>query len=119
MNFVSGVLSVLLGLFSFGCELFQDESNDGISMDTVSTWIPIEGGYFDMGDEHVASAYPVHIVHVPTFNITRTEITVAQYSECVAAGGCTEPGMVNQQCNWNRSGLEQHPINCVSWNQAV
>jgi formylglycine-generating enzyme required for sulfatase activity len=61
---------------------------------------------------------PEHWVTVPTFEMTETEVTVAQYEVCVNDGGaCTAPG-TGTNCNWNDSGYEDHPVNCVDWNQA-
>jgi iron(II)-dependent oxidoreductase len=69
-----------------------------------------------------SSAYddekPEHLVTVPTFEMTRTEITVRQYGECVTAGSCTEPG-TGTLANWNDPGYEDHPVNYVDWQQAV
>jgi len=50
----------------------------------------------------------------------KTETTVAQYRACVEAGKCTEPNSKseNKSCNWGHSGRDNHPINCVDWNQA-
>lgn len=51
---------------------------------------------------------------------TKTEVTVAQYRVCVKAGRCTEP-LSNSRyslCNWGHVGRDNHPVNCVSWNQA-
>jgi formylglycine-generating enzyme required for sulfatase activity len=61
---------------------------------------------------------PVHLVTVPPFEILRTEVTVAQYGECVTAGACTEPG-TGDSANWSDPGYEDHPVNYVSWHQAV
>ena len=67
---------------------------------------------------------------LPTFYIDRTEVTVAEYRECVEAGACTDEGLgmpywqyIDQPhwawaCNWNHTGREQHPINCVDFEMA-
>lgn len=67
---------------------------------------------------------------LPSFRIDATEVTVAQYERCVVAGSCSDSGL-NQAyipgaevrnrtpCNWGRPNLAQHPVNCVSWSQAV
>ncbi len=51
---------------------------------------------------------------------TKTEITVAQYRGCVNAGNCTAPktNSANGRCNWDAAGRDQHPVNCVSFDQA-
>jgi formylglycine-generating enzyme required for sulfatase activity len=48
-------------------------------------------------------------------------VTVAQYKACVDAGACTAPGkgvFWSFGCNWGVAGRENHPVNCVDWNQA-
>jgi len=50
--------------------------------------------------------------------ISKTHITVQQYAECVKSGKCSRPG-TEPGCNWGVSGREHHPVNCVSWDQAV
>jgi len=82
------------------------------------TWITITGGTFDMGsDEGSSGQQPVHSVTVQTFEITKTEVTVAQYEECVTEGECSEPRS-GSYCNWDDAGYEDHPVNCVDWHQA-
>ena len=54
---------------------------------------------------------------VTPFEITATEVTVAQYRACVDDGRCSEP-VSEGFCNWNVEGRETHPINCVDWGQA-
>jgi iron(II)-dependent oxidoreductase len=123
MRFLSGVVlisMVYVGFSVSGCDLFND-AQDGtdVQMDQTSVWISMAGGWFDMGDAHILSASPVHSVNVPTFDITRTEVTVAQYAQCVTAGMCAAPSNEFDTCNWNQAGFEQHPINCVTWQQAT
>ncbi len=82
-------------------------------------WVQIPGGSFDMGSAAWADEQPVHRVTVPSFEMTRTEITVAQYRECVAAGRCTTPRSGGPHENWDVAGLEDHPVNAVNWNHAA
>ena len=85
------------------------------------TWIEIPAGTFAMGaedDRTYHSSRPIHEVNVSGFEMTRSEITVNQYRECVDAAQCSEPG-TNAGTNWNAPGYENHPVNMVSWNQAV
>jgi len=63
---------------------------------------------------------------VGAYCLDRTEVTVNQYGTCVAGGACTEPvayngtnGQFAAFCNWHYPGRAMHPVNCVSWTQAV
>ena len=55
----------------------------------------------------------------------RTEVTVAEYQECVATGACKRlpvyPPDVRESgrlCTYGVKGKEQHPVNCISWSEA-
>ncbi len=52
----------------------------------------------------------------------RTEVTVADYGECVAAAACSAADtndLERGECNWNfGSGRQTHPINCVTHEMA-
>ena len=50
-------------------------------------------------------------VVLPAFSLGETEVTVAAFAKCVAAGACPEPG-TGGACNW-KSGRDDHPVNCV------
>jgi iron(II)-dependent oxidoreductase len=54
-------------------------------------------------------------------DLTRTEVTVAQYRACVGAGKCTQPRSKtdNKYCNWDQPDRDDHPVNCVDWDQAT
>ncbi len=60
---------------------------------------------------------PVHSVTVPTFELTKTQVTVGQYKACVDAGSCSAPSTWDY-CNWDKSDRGSHPVNCVDWDQA-
>ena len=96
--------------------------------------VPVPAGTFQMGnpegmgdpDEH-----PQHAVTLSAYCIDKTEVTVAAYEACVAAGRCSAaPGTVhwaaysgedvNRYSRWcNRSDRPDHPINCVDHDQAA
>lgn len=80
-------------------------------------WVAIQGGVYEMGTEDWVHCVPVHQVTVPDFDLTRTEVTVAQYAACVTAGWCTAPA-AGYGCNWGAAGYGSHPVNCVSWYRA-
>jgi len=73
---------------------------------------------------------PGRQLSVDAFKIDKTEVTVAQFAQCVNGGTCSSQGLTmpyyndKEQpefawaCNWDKSGRENHPINCVDWNQA-
>ena len=83
-------------------------------------FVNIPSGAFEMGSTAYSNEQPIHTVTVPRFEITRTEVTVAQYRACVDAGACSLPNTNYSACTWsNNSGTkENHPINCVDWGQA-
>ena len=74
----------------------------------------IEGGSFQMGWNENAEERPIHEVTVSSFELMRTEVTVAQYRVCVDAGVCEAPRYGNYIDN-----LDNHPINYVSWFEAM
>ncbi|HRV17242.1 MAG TPA: bifunctional serine/threonine-protein kinase/formylglycine-generating enzyme family protein [Myxococcota bacterium] len=83
-------------------------------------WVRIPGGSFSMGSndgDPDDDEQPVHRVTVPTFEMSKTQVTVDQYMACVDAGACTAPD-TGDYCNWGPSGRGKHPINCVDWHQA-
>jgi len=83
-------------------------------------WIDISGGTFDMGSPDLVGnddEHPQHSVTVPEFDMTRSEITIHQYSQCVGDSICTAPEE-GEACNWGLAGRDNFPANCVSWTQA-
>lgn len=85
--------------------------------------VVIQGGYFLMGSDHGSdNEKPVRRVMLDRFELARTEITVAQYAECVAENRCQEP-RIGGKCTWQGLQLAMEektlPINCVSWNNAA
>lgn len=57
-------------------------------------------------------------VTVAAFVIDRTEVTTKSYADCMSAGKCTPPG-TEAGCNWpKRNERGEHPINCVTAEQA-
>ncbi len=72
--------------------------------------IEIPPGNFLYGDDKKQ-------VSLPAFKIDKTEVRVAAYAKCVQSGKCSSPG-TGQYCNWGKSDQNDHPINCVNWNDA-
>jgi formylglycine-generating enzyme required for sulfatase activity len=100
------------------------------------TMVTVPAGSFIMGcnqrvdHECAAEETPAHEVDLDAFSIDRTETTVAEYSECVRAGACTVEGVTlpfwngtdhpegQASCNWGLEGRSNHPMNCLTWEQA-
>ncbi|WP_299181052.1 SUMF1/EgtB/PvdO family nonheme iron enzyme [uncultured Neptuniibacter sp.] len=88
----------------------------------------IEAGAFNMGcsqgdgacENDEAGAGGV-TVNVPAFELDRFEVTVSSYTACIEAGICVRPKdhQRNQYCNLGASGRENHPVNCVDWQEAL
>jgi formylglycine-generating enzyme required for sulfatase activity len=104
-----GVLSSCFGEYPAYQEI------EAVRLEVLESMVTIEGGTFMMGSESLSSdERPVHMVTVPTFQMMRAEITVAQYRACVNASVCSTP---SSYYNWSRnpSDMEDHPINGVTW----
>lgn len=97
----------------------------------------VEGGNFFMGSDspepELASAVPSHRVDVGSFCLDLHEVTVADFHRCSDRGECKrafvdshlgdeEPKNAVKEfstlCNEGREGVDDHPINCVTWTQA-
>lgn len=80
-----------------------------ISEETIELGpVAIPAGDYQLGDEKVA---------LTAYVIDRREVTTAAYAACVAAGACT-PAREGPRCTTGVLGREQHPQNCVSFEQA-
>lgn len=93
-----------------------------------SDMVAIPAGTFLMGStDGKPDERPVHSVHVASFCMDRTEVTVDKYGPCASgasggASGCTYATPSSQDapfCNLTRTDLPPaiagtHPINCVS-----
>ncbi len=47
------------------------------------------------------------------------ETTAAEYGVCVAGGGCTAPAACGSTVTFVSPAKASHPVNCVTWEQAV
>jgi formylglycine-generating enzyme len=85
----------------------------------------IPGGWFMMGSAAgEKDERPVHKVHVDSFYMGKSEVTVWQYLECVHAGACKMPLWWNKRF-FDKSADElpgrewlDMPVMGVSWNNA-
>ena len=102
----------------------------------------VPGGKFFMGSDDPAFKLwqPAHKVTIDSFCIDIHEVTAARYKDCTDIGECKTPPEVPdfpkvdpamsdadhealkqklaEQCTFGKPGLEQHPVNCVSWTLA-
>lgn len=91
---------------------------------TVPVGMAWVGGSLWMGCNAVVDAQcqsnekPQHFVTITPLFVDRYEVTTAQYEACVAAGKCSKPIAGDPHCNWGVAGRKDHPINCVTWDQA-
>lgn len=89
--------------------------------------VPFPAARVRIGGGSIGTSHPAHDVEVAPFAIDRTEVTVAAYTACVASGACsaayagnaTSRGYASERCNFGKPGRENHPINCVSQEQAA
>jgi formylglycine-generating enzyme required for sulfatase activity len=107
------------------------KGRDPVAMVTVAAGPFLMGCNEAVDSECLDDERPGHTVVVKAFKIDRTEVTVRQFARCVAAGACSSAGLTMPfyggkdqperaaYCNWQQKGREQHPINCVSWQQAT
>jgi formylglycine-generating enzyme required for sulfatase activity len=68
----------------------------------------------DCAEEMFAVEYAPHEVDVDAYWIDRTEVTVARFQQCVAAGRCASPPGGSE-----RPAPPDHPITMVSWSDAA
>lgn len=79
----------------------------------------IPGGVFWMGSDGSGDEAPRHRVALRSFCMDRTEATVAAWRACVEAGACTPAHPGETLCNDGRVDRDDHPINCMDWEQAT
>lgn len=82
-------------------------------------WVEIPRGQFTMGQSEVSNAQPLRPRKVEGFCMSQAEVSVAAYALCVQDEECEVPNSFDDPaCNWDKEGRGDHPMNCVSWQQA-
>jgi formylglycine-generating enzyme required for sulfatase activity len=84
-----------------------EEDIDAVMAECAASGYPCNREWF-------AGEQPQHSVYLDAYWIDRTEVTNAQYRQCVEAGACEEPGC------WENNYLNapEQPVVCVSWYDA-
>jgi hypothetical protein len=83
--------------------------------------VKVPAGIFLMGSPAFRSneeETPAHEAVVASFYLDRTEVTLAAYRTCVAAGRCPAPRTTVAFCNAKYTDREEHPVNCIDWYDA-
>ena len=111
------VFAVMFVMFFWACRGQEGSPSASRQGKAGIQWVRIPGGSFMMGADDWFDTKPTHQVTVKTFQMAKILVTVGQYKACVDAGACAAPD-TGGYCNWGVSGREQHPINCVDWDQA-
>ena len=82
--------------------------------------VRIPGGPFIGGsDDGYKNENPKERLDIVEYWIDTNEVSVNDYMMCVGARACSAPSMSDSDCNWGHSERGNHPLNCVSWEQAT
>ena len=79
----------------------------------VQVYVP--AGEFEMGSNAYDNEKPIHTVYLDAFWIDQTEVTNAQYEQCVSDGACGTPW----GSHYTNSQYSNHPVVYVDWNESV
>ncbi len=91
--------------------------------ETGSRMIFIPGGTFDIGDDESEEndEKPARMITLDSFYIDETEVTNADYAQCVDAGVCPRPdraGATYYQSYFGNPDFDDYPVINVSWYDA-
>lgn len=92
----SGVGGMIEGMINIPSATFMMGCNDGV--DDLCA-----------GDEN-----PYHAVTLSGYRIDQYEVRRSDYLECINASACNTPA-----CDWDETGLPNHPVTCVTWQDAA
>lgn len=97
------------------------ESGEAPTAPAALVRVRVPGGEQQIGVSFgLAIEAPSHREQVETFYITPTEVTVHQFDDCVREGCCSRlTSPVDELCNFALSARQNHPVNCIAWQQAA
>jgi iron(II)-dependent oxidoreductase len=81
--------------------------------------VEIAAGCFQLGPRRAYHVLVPREACLLAYRVDRHEVTVAEYQRCVAAGVCQAPPASHRLCNSNRPDHGQHPMNCVTYEDAA
>jgi len=90
--------------------------------------VVVPGGAFQMGCDASSDSclygdeLPLHTVTLDTYYIDATEVTNAEYAECVAAGACAAPptnASFTRTHYYDSATYADYPVLFASWNDAT
>ncbi len=107
----------------------QEQANGSGPIITQSIMVSVPAGEFQMGcdPDHNggyscnSSELPLHTVFLDPFLIDQTEVTNAQYAQCVAAGACNPPSSSSSFTRASYYGnpeYDNYPVIYVSWSDS-